>query len=411
VDVQNGSSGPAAAGGAPAGLPIRLQVAAEGSLRDLRRGSKSHIGALWIALAGDADPLAIGPRLMTRVKMANDREGVLLVAQLPDQSKGEWHPLETRVASQGSEIQCEFRITAGAAAGARKVAVFLETPLTVREITAFGGSLRTPTSFAPEKPDAGAIEELLFGSGSGTEQTALLFRPAVTLRAMPHPEMAGRTLLVAEATLESDAQARGQDTGARTLTLRVSPFSRREEEAAAALLREAGDLHGAGKAPEARECLDGLRRKFPWRTGDLARAESLEKSWLAESERALKSIQEGIEDLRASPAPVVRDAILGRIEGLRPSLRGLPMEKALDDVAKEVNRIVPAAARAVPASPEVSGLTAARTHLDRGEFAQADLFVRLARQGQLTPEEQEEARHLEDLIKERRVQRSLEEVR
>jgi len=74
------------------------------ALRNIRRGSRSVIESIWIGFPLEVDPLALGIRLLTIPRQVSDREGVLLVSQIPDLVHGEWFPLETRIHGQGGEI-------------------------------------------------------------------------------------------------------------------------------------------------------------------------------------------------------------------------------------------------------------------------------------------------------------------
>ncbi len=414
VEMQNAAPSGAVPGGAPQGVPIRLVVAEDGALANLRRG-RPILSPVWTGLAAHADPLAIGTRKLVRPRDVSEREGVLLGAQIPDTAKGSWLPLEARVQAQGGDIRCDFRVgrsKSREAGGADRAAIYLEVAPGMKEVSAFGGTLKTPVAFEPDKPEAvaGTIDELVFGNGA--EQMAIVFRPQVTLRAIDHPDIQGRKLLVAETPLVPDPAVAGEGGG--NFVVRISPFSRREEEAAAALLKDAGELHGAGKAGDARARLEELRKRFPWRADAIARADDLEKSWAAEAESTLKSIAAGVEDLRMTPVPVIRDALLARIAAARSRFEGMPAERALDDAAGVVRKLVPDEKAPVDA-PRTTFLQEARTHLDRGEVGVAELFLRLARglagDAKLSDEDDASAKHLEGLIAERRKQRAAGEVK
>src|SRR5204862_7401043 len=109
------------------------------------------------------------------------------------------------------------------------------------------------------------------------------------------PDAPGRSLLAAEAApapLQAGGPAPARATagapaprqGARAVTLRISPYSRRENDAAASLLGAAAQAYREGKPLEARAMLEDLRKRYSWRQADLARAEEVQKSWDAEAE-------------------------------------------------------------------------------------------------------------------------------
>jgi pSer/pThr/pTyr-binding forkhead associated (FHA) protein len=418
AEIMSGEPGGGAAS-ARSGAPIRAVVGEDGVLRDVGRGEGPVIASAWVGLGGDADPLAVGARLLIGPRPSSEREGIVLAAQVPDISKGDWFPLEARVNGGAGEIVCEYKFSGARKSGgkegyaAEKAAFFLEPAPGVREAAAFGGSLQAPAAVAPDRLESplGPLDELVFGSGA--EQVAVFFRPAVTLRAIEHPESYGRKLLVAEASLAGETGARPgsvRDPGSvRTLSVRISPFSRREEEAAAGILAEAGRLHREGKPAEARGRLDELRKRYPWRAADLLKCAEMEKAWNLEAEGTLESIRSGIEDLRATPAPVIRDALLARIEILKGRLNGTPSEGKLDALARDILKVLPL--KGEERQAPVPLLQEARAYLDRGQPGLADLCLQIARQGKLTDAEEAEAGHLAGLIAERRKQRSIEEVR
>jgi pSer/pThr/pTyr-binding forkhead associated (FHA) protein len=411
LEVRNGSEEAAMVGGPPAGLPIRLKVHADGVLRDLRRGSRMLLSSLWVGLGAEADPLALGPRFITRLKEAGEREGVLLLSNLPDTRKGDWIPLETRVQGQGGEIQCEFRLGRGRSsepAAPDRLLLYLECAPGLKEIQAFGGALKSPATFPPDHPEPGPVEELQIGTQG--EQTVMIFRPPVTLRAIPHPDVKDRSLLVAEAALAAEAEARGRKGTSAVFLVRISPLSRREDEAVAAILRDAASLHREGKPAEARERLKELETRYPWRAADIARGAELVKGWNEEGEKAVQEVEAGLSDLAASPSPVIRDALLARVGMVLQRFQETPARARLVEAEKKIRSLIPPEVRAADTALEPL-LKEARAHLDRGEIGLADLCLQLARASKLTSREEEDLGHLAQLVAERRKQRASEEVR
>ena len=110
----------------------------------------------------------------------------------------------------------------------RRVAFYLESGSTQKNLMAFGGELMRPSSFRLDQPAEGKVDEIIFGMRE--EQIALLFDPPVTLSSIPHPEANGRKLLVAEVDFDSgQSRPGGRDAtrATRTVTLRISPYSRK----------------------------------------------------------------------------------------------------------------------------------------------------------------------------------------
>jgi pSer/pThr/pTyr-binding forkhead associated (FHA) protein len=409
--TDGGGEGAAAQAGGAKGPPIRLLVTEDGSVRDLRRGPRSTIQVFWVGLPAAADPLALGQRISTRLRQSSEREGAVFSCQLPDLEKGEWRPIEARVRSQPGEILCEYRFQ-GEAGQADQAALYLDTAPLVKEAVGLGGSLGLPTHFRLDQPAEGTMDELIFGGGA--EQIVLLFSTPVKLSTISHPESHGRTLLVATVappTEEAAAGGRTAERSIRALSVRISSASRREKEAAAALLARAAQFRREGKPAEARNALTELASRFPWRQADLARAEEMEKGWNAEAERALKEIQLGLQDLTASPAPVIRDALLARVAELLKVFPGSPAEPELKAVEEKIRRLVPEKARTTGEADPAALLSKVKAHLENEELGFAALCLNLAKGLKLDAGLKLEAQHLEEILAERRTRRASEEVR
>jgi hypothetical protein len=196
------------------------------------------------------------------------------------------------------------------------------------------------------------------------------------------------------------------------LSVRISSASRREKEAAAALLSKAAESHREGRPAEARAALTDLASRFPWRQADLARAQEMEKAWNAEAARALKEIQLGLDDLMASPAPVIRDALCARVAKLLKDFSGSPSEAELKSVEEKIRRLLPGKSRPAEELPDPAALLAkVKAHLEREELGFAELFLNLARGMKLDSGLKTEVQHLEEILAERRSRKAEEEVR
>ncbi len=394
----------------PPGPPIGLVVGIDGTIRDLRRGSRTVLNSAWVALRADLDPLALGYRVRFSPREADERSGVVFSAQLPDLKNGAWVSLDGSLQAQGESIQADLRIGGRAAAASPDRLVFyLEAGPLTREIIALGGDLAGPAVFPPDRPVEGRVDELMFGVGN--EGLAILFSPGVTLSVQPHPEAHGRTLLVAEATLGAQSGAQTRTGPTRSLAVRISPHSRRESEAAASLLEAAAQAHRERKSQHARRQVAELRARFPWRGADLARAAVLEKGWNEEAARALQEILSGLEDLKVSPSPVIRDALLKRVEDFLVRFQGSPAEKGIRDCGESVGKLIPATGGGDAPPPPAEILKAARIHLERGRIGHAEMLLSLARSASLQGDDAGVAEQLQKVIRIRRERQAGEELR
>ncbi len=394
----------------PPGPPIGLVVGTDGAIWDLRRGSRTVLNSAWLALPNDLDPLALGYRARFAPREADDRNGVVFSAQLPDLKNGAWVSLDGSLQTQGESIQADFHIGGRAAAASPdRLAVYLEVGPLTREIIALGGDLPGPATFPPDRPVEARVDELMFGVGK--EGLAMFFSPSVILRARPHPEANGRTLLVAEAHLGAQGGPQARGGAPRSLSIWISPHSRRENEAAAGLLEAAAQAHREGKSQAARRKIADLRGRFPWRGPDLNRAKAMEKAWDEEAMRALQEIISGLDDLKVSPSPVIRDALVKRIDALAVRSQGSPAEKGLQECREIVRGLVPSAGGGAKLPPPAEILKAADLHLKRGRIGHAELLLSFASSGPLGGDDARIAAHLEGLIRIHRQRQAETEVR
>jgi hypothetical protein len=286
---------------------------------------------------------------------------------------------------------------------------YLEPEMTLKEITAFGGELKSPTPFPPDQPIQESIDELLFGNIR--DQVAILFSSSVKLRSIEHPEREGRRLLLAEFNLPRDPNSKGRLNSTRMISLRISPFSQKEDESVAALIKEAARCQRDLEPLQARAHLKALRERFPWRTADLNRAAEMEKKWDQEAERALREIESGLEDLRQSPSSVIRNALLSRAETFLKRFGGSPSERTIRNLVDQIKKISPAPRFGQNVVKPGELLQRSRTYMEQGNYGLADLFLSMARAADLDPEQKQDASHLNELIGERRKRRAAEEIR
>ncbi|MCZ6796308.1 MAG: FHA domain-containing protein [Planctomycetota bacterium] len=336
-----------------------LRLERKGDL-ELSRGGRPVVTSLWASLAAGRDPLLAGPRMAAVALLEGDRGSRVLSTKVPDFEERRWATVDATLTESASEIVVHWRLVSAVAEDPDRLALYLHTRSADLDVLVQGkgGSRR----LAVAEAKGSGLEEIVLIADD--EPTSLVFSTPVNLESRAHPWASGVLLVIEGAARERD------------LRVSFAPGSRRERDAALALLVEAERLYDAGQEGRARATLERLSRAYPAQETEIDQARSLLEEWRAVAARRLEELTAAFEQLEHWPAPVVYETLLA---GSRDWARRLEESEdggRFGELTRQLEAFWNDLSQQRTAEAQRALLEAALEHYDDGRYGLAELYFR-----------------------------------